>query len=65
MAFACIAASIIVSLTSIAAIIYFVINGQWLPAIFFLLARREITKFLDSEALRIGGNLDKSGSKQV
>jgi hypothetical protein len=61
MAFACIVGSIIVSLASIAAIIYFAVNSQWLPAIFFLLARREITEFLDSEAKRIG-TLDKSES---
>jgi hypothetical protein len=32
---------------------YFVVTAQWLPAIFVLLARKELTTWLESEAKRV------------
>jgi hypothetical protein len=54
MVFLCLIGSIAVSLTAVVIIAIAAWNSQWLTAIFFLLARKEIAGLLDSEAERIG-----------
>jgi hypothetical protein len=49
--------SAVVSTVSFVAIVYFVITAQWIPAIFVLLARRELATAMDGYADRIIRNM--------
>jgi hypothetical protein len=44
---------IVVSLLSIAAIVYCIATGRWVPAIFILLARNEVVRWMDNESKRL------------
>jgi hypothetical protein len=43
----------VVNLVGIAFIVYFVVKGQWLQAIFSLLARKELVGFMYGESKRL------------
>jgi len=44
--------SIVVSLASIGAIVYCVVTAKWLPAIFVLLARKDVIRGMERESRR-------------
>ena len=46
-------ALVVLSLIAIALIAYYVFNGEWLPPIFVLLARKELANFFDGESTRL------------
>jgi hypothetical protein len=46
-------ASIALNLLAVASIAYFAINGEWLQAIFILLARKELVSAMDRESERL------------
>ena len=54
-------AGIVVALASILGIAYLVVNTQWLPAIFILLARKDLVRWLDSESTRLIALNSKKG----
>jgi hypothetical protein len=51
-------AAIAVAWISIAGIVYCVLKAQWLPAIFILLARRDLVRWMDGESHRLGDQED-------
>lgn len=51
--FAYLIGSMVVNLVGIAFIVYFVVKGQWLQAIFSLLARKELVGFMYGESKRL------------
>ena len=46
-------AGVLVAFGSLLAIAYCMINSKWLPAIFVLLARKDLGRFLDGESTRL------------
>ena len=47
--------SLTITLFSIIAMAYYAFNSNWLPAIFVLLARGELTRYLDGQFDRMTG----------
>jgi hypothetical protein len=55
LAFFYVVASLTISLLSLAGIAYCVLTERWLPAIVILLARKDLVRWMDGEANRLGG----------
>lgn len=54
----CALASTAASITGLVAIVYCVFTDRWLPAIFFLLARRDLVRCLNAAARRVDVRLE-------
>jgi hypothetical protein len=46
-------ASIVTSIGGLVAIGYYVFNSEWMPAIFVLLARKQLVEWFDRESKRV------------